>query len=124
MSLPFFYHPGPDADAKEITLDEDNSRHIVNVLRMKEGEELLLTDGKGNSFTGEITDAHKKHCRVRVISLKYHPPSGPAITIAISLIKNNQRFEWFLEKATEIGVNEIQPVISERTEKRNFEWNV
>ncbi len=91
---------------KEIVLDEDTSRHIVQVLRMKEGEQLNLTDGKGNLLTAEIIDAHKKHCAVNVINsqlidgIRTH---SRKITIAISLIKNTNRFEWFLEKATEIG---------------------
>ena len=64
MNLPFFYIAGYDASQKQIGLDEDTSKHIVQVLRMKKGERLNLTDGKGNLLTAAIIDDHKKHCRV------------------------------------------------------------
>jgi 16S rRNA (uracil1498-N3)-methyltransferase len=120
MSLPFFYIETYDASAKTILLDEDTSRHVVNVLRMKDGEKLNLTDGKGNLLNCEISDAHKKHCKVEIKSTISQQPATRKITIAISLIKNTSRFEWFLEKATEIGVSEIVPLICERTEKQKF----
>jgi 16S rRNA (uracil1498-N3)-methyltransferase len=120
MQLPFFYIAQYDPLSKEITLEEDRSRHIVQVLRMKEGDKLHLTDGKGRLLTAAITDAHKKHCRVLTASDQYISPPARKITIGISLIKNASRFEWFLEKATEIGVTEIIPLICERTEKQKF----
>jgi 16S rRNA (uracil1498-N3)-methyltransferase len=87
---------------------------------MKEGEELQLTNGKGKIITAAIIKAHKKATEVKVISTSNIPPRTQHITIAISLIKNNSRFEWFLEKATEIGVSEIIPLLCDRTEKQNF----
>ena len=108
---------------KEIELDEDTSYHIVQVLRMKTGEQLQLTDGKGNLLTAVILDCHKKHCAVQVIETSYQPPAPRKISIAISLIKNSSRFEWFLEKATEIGINEIIPLICERTVKEKFRFD-
>jgi 16S rRNA (uracil1498-N3)-methyltransferase len=122
MALPFFYIESIDSSTKEIVLSEDTSKHIVNVLRMKAGEQLQLTDGKGNLITAAITDAHKKHCAVNVIDLKFTRHTARQIIIAISLIKNTSRFEWFLEKATEIGVSKIIPLICERTEKQNFRY--
>jgi 16S rRNA (uracil1498-N3)-methyltransferase len=120
MTLPFFYISEFNPAQKEITLDEDASRHVVQVLRMKEGDNLNLTDGKGNLVTGEITDDHKKHCSVKVIGSRLTSHIPRKITIAISLLKNTNRFEWFLEKATEIGVSEVIPLICERTEKQKF----
>jgi 16S rRNA (uracil1498-N3)-methyltransferase len=120
MSLPLFYIENFKPGQKEIVLDEENSKHIVQVLRMKEGEQLHLTDGKGNLITAEITDDHKKHCEVRIVATINHQPATRKITIAISLLKNSSRFEWFLEKATEIGINEIIPLICERSEKQKF----
>ncbi len=125
MSIPFFYISQYDSQQKQIVLDEDTSRHIVQVLRMKVGEKLNLTDGKGNLLTAVIVDDHKKHCLVTVRATSNQLPIaiGTAtrkISIAISLLKNSSRFEWFLEKATEIGVNEIIPLICERTEKQKF----
>ena len=123
MTLPFFYIPEYTPSQKEIVLDEDTSRHIVQVLRMTEGEKLNLTDGKGNLITAEIADAHKKHCSVKIIDSRFTTHDSRKVTIAISLLKNNSRFEWFLEKAIEIGVSEIVPLICERTEKQKFRYD-
>lgn len=120
MALPFFYVSDYDSSKKEIVLDEDTSRHVIQVLRMKKGELLNLTDGKGNIFTTSIADDHKKHCTVRIEDVKYKEQEKRKVSIALSLLKNANRFEWFLEKATEIGVNEIIPLICERTEKEKF----
>jgi 16S rRNA (uracil1498-N3)-methyltransferase len=120
MNLPFFYISNYDSSQKQVVLDEDTSRHVVQVLRMKEGENLNLTDGKGKLITCEITGAGKKSCLVEVKTTVNDKPKTRNITIAISLLKNNNRFEWFLEKATEIGVSEIIPLICERTEKEKF----
>jgi len=120
MSLPFFYITKYDPLQKDIALDENTSRHIVQVLRMKKGEKLNLTDGKGNLVTGEIVDDHKKHCHVKIIDLQFAERNSRKITIAISLLKNFNRFEWFLEKTTELGIHEIIPLICQRTEKQKF----
>jgi 16S rRNA (uracil1498-N3)-methyltransferase len=122
MGLPFFYKEDIDVAPKQIVLDEDTSKHIVQVLRMKIGEQLQLTNGKGNLFTCKITDDNRKKCSVEVIQKSEIANRQSTITIAISLIKNNARFEWFLEKATEIGVTAIIPLICERTEKTAFKY--
>lgn len=122
MAIPFFYIENYDAAQNEIELQEDTSRHVVQVLRMKEKEKLNLTDGKGNLITTEVINAHRKHCRVQVIATTNQPAATRKVIIAISLIKNTSRFEWFLEKATEIGVSEIIPLICERTEKQKFRF--
>src|SRR4026209_1127789 len=133
MQLPFFYIGSVDSPTKTIILDEETSRYVVQVLRMKKGEKINLTDGKGNLLTAEIILDHKKHCEVKVIDSSLLTPSASAsgglqrdsrlITIAISLLKNTTRFEWFLEKATEIGVYQIIPLICERTEKQKFRFD-
>lgn len=120
MTLPFFYIPTYNADQKTIVLDEDTSRHVVQVLRMLNGEKLNLTDGKGHLLTAVITDNHKKHCTVQVAEVIANPAPRRKVVIAISLLKNTNRFEWFLEKATELGVAEIIPLIGARTEKDKF----
>jgi len=119
MALPFFYLTAYNPSETELTLDEDNSRHIVQVLRMQPGDGLRLTDGRGNLLTAVITEDHKKKCRVRIGSVVRQPPSERKVTVAISLLKNASRFEWFLEKATEIGVSGIVPLLCERTEKQH-----
>jgi 16S rRNA (uracil1498-N3)-methyltransferase len=120
VPFPFFYINEYDHSQTQIVLDADASRHIAQVLRMKQGEKLNLTDGKGNLLTVEIIDHHKKHCTVRIKDTKHKDQDTRKISIGISLLKNSGRFEWFLEKATEIGIHEIIPLICERTEKQKF----
>jgi len=123
MALPFFYIADYSSSQKEIVLDEDASRHVVQVLRMKEEEKLNLTDGKGSLIAGEVINANKKHCSVKIIDSLLTTFNSRKVTIAISLLKNTSRFEWFLEKATEIGISEIVPLICERTEKQKFRYD-
>ncbi len=99
-----------------MTLDEDTSKHIIGVLRMKIGDSFSLTDGKGNKAKAEIVEENRKKCVVQILSTEVEEPTIN-VSIAISLIKNASRFEWFLEKATEIGVREIIPLLCDRTEK-------
>lgn len=120
MALPFFYKSDVDLSATDVVLDEASSKHVVQVLRMQNGEQLQLTNGSGNLFTTEITDDNRKRCAVKIINATSQQQPACKITIAISPVKNTTRFEWFLEKATEIGVTEIIPLICERTEKTAF----
>jgi 16S rRNA (uracil1498-N3)-methyltransferase len=120
MALPFFYVGDYDPASPNIILDEETSRHIVQVLRMKKEEMLNLTNGKGSLLTCIISEDHKKHCAVSVQSKIEIPKSKNTCVIGISLLKNPNRFEWFLEKAAEIGIDEIIPLICERTEKEKF----
>jgi len=119
MALPFFYIEHADASGI-VQLNEETSKHVVQVLRMKNDEQLRLTDGKGNLFTCTIIDDHRKKCVVKIIDTHHTPEPAKKITIAISLLKNNTRLEWFLEKATEIGISAIIPLICSRTEKQHF----
>lgn len=123
MKLPFFYIETYDASSAFITLNEETSKHIVQVLRMQIGEQLNLTDGKGNLLTAIITDAHKKNCVARIQAASFKPLAVRKTVVAISLVKNVSRFEWFLEKATEIGVTEIIPLLCERTERQYFRYD-
>jgi 16S rRNA (uracil1498-N3)-methyltransferase len=120
MDAPTFYAP----DLEEInhiqTLDETASRHAVQVLRMKEGETLQLTNGKGWLAVAELTNAHKNKAEVKILSREFQPPQRPLLSLGISLLKNAARIEWLLEKATEIGVIEIIPMICQRTERQAF----
>lgn len=119
MQLPFFFEENfPDSD--QFVLSENSSRHIAQVLRMKEGELIQLTNGKGYTLTAEIVSSHKKNTEVKITERTFIPQRKPKVAIAISFIKNTGRFEWFLEKATEIGVSEIIPLLCTRTEKTHF----
>ena len=120
MPLPFFYTDEIKTSATQFVLNEETSRHVVQVLRMQHGEYLLLTDGNGNLFNAEIIDDSRKKCAVKILSVSTQPPPTKKNTVAISLVKNSTRFEWFLEKATELGVSEIFPLLCSRTEKQFF----
>jgi 16S rRNA (uracil1498-N3)-methyltransferase len=122
MSFPFFYIEEISSSAHSVFLNEETSKHIVQVLRMKNGEHLNLTDGKGNLFSSVILNDNKKNCEVAINSKTKTSASSSKKTIAISILKNATRFEWFLEKATEIGVTEIIPLLCERTEREHFRY--
>jgi 16S rRNA (uracil1498-N3)-methyltransferase len=122
MQLPFFFEENFSTEGNFI-LSEEASKHIVQVLRMHENENLLITNGKGQVLTTRLVKANKKNAEVQIINKSVRPKIIPEISIGISLIKNTNRFEWFLEKATEIGVSEIIPIICERTEKQHFRYD-
>jgi 16S rRNA (uracil1498-N3)-methyltransferase len=120
MSLPFFFVDR--VDEKTLVLNEETSKHIISVLRMQKGERVMLTDGRGKKAECTIVDDNRKKCTVEIVSFAIEEKTRHQITVAISLIKNVSRFEWFLEKATEIGVDEIIPMVCERTEKEKFRF--
>lgn len=120
MSLPLFYTGELMNDQASHVLDEMTSRHVVQVLRMKKGDRIHLTDGRGSISLAEISVADKKHCSVNILSSSFQDPPARKIHIAISLLNNTNRFEWFLEKATEIGVGTIIPLLCERTGKQKI----
>ena len=118
MALPFFFTEVVSSINNIIVLTEENSRHIVQVLRMAEGRQINITDGLGTICTAEIVEANKKKCTVKTLDTLKQIAPAKKVCIAISPVKNSSRFEWFLEKVTEIGVTEIVPLICERTEKQ------
>ena len=99
------------------TLSETESKHVVRVLRMTEGNQLTLLNGKGDTFTCTITDAHPKRCILKIDVLKKEPKAKHSIHIAISPTKQSDRMEWFIEKATEIGATEISLIIGKNQER-------
>ena len=121
MSLPYFYET--DITFPHHTLTEETAKHCIQVLRMKEGEWMLLTNGNGSSYKAIIININKKSCEVKIEEVINHQPKPANISIAISLLKNTARLEWFIEKATEIGVASIIPLICEHTEKQNFRYD-
>lgn len=109
----------PDLSAKIYTLNESESKHCIKVLRLSVNDKIQLIDGKGGFYTAQITDANPKRCSVKII--KEETEFGKRnhyLHIAIAPTKNNDRFEWFLEKATEIGIDEITPIICEHSERK------
>ncbi|MBC7652034.1 MAG: 16S rRNA (uracil(1498)-N(3))-methyltransferase [Deinococcales bacterium] len=122
MALPFFYQTQIIA-ASSVLLSEETSKHCIQVLRMKVGERIQLTDGKGNAYVVAIIKSDKRHCEVIIEDTSFQSPSEKQIAIGISLLKNATRFEWFLEKATELGVCEIIPLLCTRTERQHFRFD-
>ncbi|MDO6737805.1 16S rRNA (uracil(1498)-N(3))-methyltransferase [Wenyingzhuangia sp. 2_MG-2023] len=99
--------------------DKDESRHLIKVLRKKEGDFVYITDGKGNFYTTSINLANEKRCIVVVDNVTQHPKNRPYhLHIAIAPTKLNDRYEWFLEKAVEIGIDEITPIICKNSERK------
>jgi 16S rRNA (uracil1498-N3)-methyltransferase len=126
MSLPYFYAPGLTHDSVSPELEEETMRHMVQVLRMKTGEALKLTNGKGLTAMAHLESVSKKTCTVTVQFTEQQSPVHHKICIAISPLKNPSRFEWFLEKSAESGVSGIIPLICSRTEKQHIKkerWN-
>lgn len=103
------------------TLDETESRHIANVMRKRDGEELFVFDGKGNLFEARIQSIGKKEVTVHVERLlQTDEADQPKLHIAIAPPKNIERLEWFVEKATEIGVAEITPLVCKHSERKEL----
>ena len=104
-----------------ITLNEEESKHCGRVLRKKLHDEIEVIDGKGNYFKAVIIDENFKEVIAEIKeTVSNWKVNNYSITIAMALSKNPERFEWFCEKAAEIGVNEIVPLVTTRTEKKQF----
>lgn len=117
--MQLFY--APDITLPLYTLGEEESKHCVRVLRLGEGDQLHLTDGRGNMHLCEVVDAHPKRCSVKVVSTEYEfEKMNYRLVMAVAPTKNIERFEWFLEKATEIGVSEIIPLETAHSERRTI----
>ncbi len=118
--MQLFYNPNISESTKEITFDKEESRHIVKVLRMKEGDTFSITNGKGSLFSAEILNANPKGCLVKILSEETQQPLPYHLHLAVAPTKLNDRYEWFLEKATEIGISEITPIICDHSERKTI----
>ncbi len=117
--IPLFYEENISGQDGMVMLSEESSHHIHQVLRLKAGDEIAITNGKGNLMKGVLTTVNRKKTIFKITTEEIVPPPESKITICFCIIKNTSRFEWFLEKVVEIGVSEIVPVVSQRTEKKN-----
>ena len=118
--MQLFYNSEISKETSQITFDKIESKHIVRVLRKKENDILKITNGKGFLFNVRIVIASDKKCIAEIISSEEKPkPWSYYLHIAIAPTKLNDRMEWFLEKATEIGVDEITPIFCSNSERRN-----
>lgn len=103
----------------EMQLPDEEAQHCVRVLRMAEGDEILLTDGKGSFYRALIRTAHPKHCKVEIVeTITPDPLWKVKIEVAVAPTKNMDRMEWFAEKATEIGIDRIIPILCDHSERK------
>jgi len=117
--MQIFYAPGINGNTW--ILDEKESRHCIRVLRMKEGTPAKVIDGKGNLYEGVISRADQKKCEITINNvIREFEKRNYQLHIAISPLKNPERFEWFVEKSVEIGIDEITPIICKNTEKQRI----
>ncbi len=117
--MQLFYNPTINKETKEIIFSKEESRHIIKVLRKKENDELKITNGSGFLFTAKIIIASDKKCLAKIIDCIFKEKEwNYNLHIAIAPTKNIDRLEWFIEKATEIGIDEITPIICDNSERK------
>ncbi|RZM05373.1 MAG: RsmE family RNA methyltransferase, partial [Pedobacter sp.] len=114
-----FYTPDIDPALPHYFLNEEESKHCVRVLRLGVGDEVSLIDGKGGLYVAGIKDAHPKRTILDIVSSKQeYQKRNHYLHIAVAPTKNIERLEWFLEKATEIGFDEVSLIICQRSERK------
>lgn len=116
--MQLFYNPNINKNTESFSFDKEESKHIIKVLRKKDTDMLFVTNGLGYLFETEITLASDNKCTVKIIAVEKNDASKYHLHLAVAPTKMNDRYEWFLEKATEIGVHEITPVICDRSERK------
>ncbi|PIY09859.1 MAG: 16S rRNA (uracil(1498)-N(3))-methyltransferase [Flavobacteriaceae bacterium CG_4_10_14_3_um_filter_33_47] len=116
--MQLFYNPDITEQTNQFSFDKEESKHIVKVLRKSVGDLLYITNGKGWLFTAEITMSDVKNCLVKITSKKLQEKRSYQLHLAVAPTKMNDRYEWFLEKATEIGVDTITPIICDQSERK------
>ena len=120
FSMQLFYNPEINTETEHFTFDREESKHIIKVLRKKDGDNLFVTNGLGLLFVTEITLASDSKCTVRIVSVETAEKPKYHLHLAVAPTKMNDRYEWFLEKATEIGVSEITPIICDHSERKHI----
>jgi 16S rRNA (uracil1498-N3)-methyltransferase len=118
--MQLFFDPALTATDTVFSFDKDESKHIIKVLRKKDGDILHVTNGLGYLFTTIITLASEKNCTVKITKAELQKPMKYRLHLAVAPTKMNDRFEWFLEKATEMGVSEITPLLCEHAERKHI----
>lgn len=116
--MQLFYSPDLDNSTKQFVFPPEESKHIARVLRKTEGDIVHITNGKGYLFEAEILVPDQKRCKVKIVSESKSVPKRYSLHMAVAPTKMNDRFEWFLEKATEIGIDEITPLICDHSERK------
>lgn len=116
--MQLFYNPNISETTTAFAFDKEESKHIIKVLRKKDTDVLFVTNGLGFLFKTEITLASDSKCTVKILSFEKAAASKFHLHLAVAPTKMNDRFEWFLEKATEIGIHEITPIICDHSERK------
>ena len=116
--MQLFYNSAISASDETFFFDKEESKHIIKVLRKKETDILHVTNGLGLLFSTEIILASDTKCTVKIINVDVQTEPKYKLHLAVAPTKLNDRYEWFLEKATEIGVSEITPIICEHSERK------
>ncbi|TWI99928.1 16S rRNA (uracil1498-N3)-methyltransferase [Mucilaginibacter frigoritolerans] len=117
--MQLFYTPDINPKSPNYFLNEEESKHCIRVLRLEKGSEVQLIDGKGSLYAAIIQDPHPKRTILQIISVtNAFNKRNHYLHIAMAPTKNIERMEWFLEKATEIGIDEITPIICQRSERK------
>ena len=116
--MQLFYNPDIHEATSSFTFDKEESKHIVKVLRKSVGDVLHITNGLGWMFDAEIINADIKKCQANISNAKQHPKREYKLHLAVAPTKMNDRFEWFLEKATEIGIDTITPILCDHSERK------
>ena len=122
-NMQLFYSASLDPSSTTYILPRDESKHVVRVLRKREGDEVQITNGKGYLFQALVADANPNKCSLEITEHSYQSPSDYKLHIAVAPTKANDRFEWFLEKATEIGVSEITPLLCDHSERKQIKMD-
>ena len=117
--MQLFYNSDISEQNNTFTFPKDESRHIVKVLRKKVGDTLYITNGNGFLFTAKIAIADQKNCVVSIKNSEFKKPTDYKLHLAVAPTKMNDRYEWFLEKATEIGITSITPIFCDHSERKN-----
>ena len=116
--MQLFYNQAITEDTTQFSFSKEESRHIVKVLRKTADDTLQITNGKGWLFTARIKIADIKNCVVTIIAKELRIKRDYNLHLAVAPTKMNDRYEWFLEKATEIGIDSITPIICDQSERK------
>lgn len=120
---PLFFHDGILSAGTEVQLQDDTAKHVVQVLRMQQGDKIDLTDGKGTHAHAIISQVQKKQCTVLVHNAHEHEHRRISLHLGVAFTKNSSRNEWILEKVTELGVASIIPLQTTRSEREKFRYD-
>jgi 16S rRNA (uracil1498-N3)-methyltransferase len=108
----------PDLSSGTVELNEEETHHCMRVLRIKKGGQIALADGKGTEALAVIEEEKKRTCRLRIVDrILHHPKQQGRLHLVLAPLKNNERMEWFVEKATELGLDELSFILCEHSER-------